>query len=139
MTNGRDDTIKIESWKNRGYDADLKRPQDSGDSYWSGEKFDARLDELMFNRVIQFKNLDVQPQGNDEGKIYYDKANKKLKMWVGAIGKWVDVNYTSTSTSTTSSSSSSTSTTSTSSSTSTTSSSSSTSTTSSSSTSTSTS
>ena len=89
--------------------------------YIGGADFDVQLDELAFNRVLRFKNLDRQPQGNDDkAKVYWDKETSKLKMWFGGTAKWVDIVFTSTSTSTTSSSSSSTSTSTTSSSTNTT-------------------
>ena len=119
-----DKIIKETTWKDKGLDRYMNRtistpPQSQG--YIGGAKFDARLDEMVINRMFKLKDVRQQPQGNEPGKIYWDGANKKFKLWVDAIGGWVDVVYTSTSTSTTSSSSSSSSTSTTSSSTSTTS------------------
>ena len=100
----------------RGFDKFLSRtPEDklAQPGYIAGANFDALLDELMFNRVLRLKDLREKPQGNDPGKIYWDGANKKYKIWIDETGQWADVVYTSTSTSTsTTSSSSSTSTTS---------------------------
>ena len=82
----------------------------------AGEKFDAQLDELEFNRMLKLKNLTSVPQGT-AGKIYWDADNKKYKIWVDKVAQWCDIQFTSTSTSTTSTSTTSTSTTSTSTST----------------------
>jgi hypothetical protein len=106
------------SWKDSGFDKFMSRqreaiPKPAG--YIGGANFDILLDEMLFNRMIRFRNLSQTPQGNDPGKIYWDADNKKLMVWVDATGKWAEITYTSTSTSTstssTSSSSSSTSTT----------------------------
>ena len=105
-----DDKIKRKDWRQTGFDKNLAR-KISGEEkpFISGADFDAWLDELEFNRVIRFKNLDETPQGNDEAKTYYDKANKQLKIWIDKIGKWAVIQYTTTSTSTTSTSTTSTS------------------------------
>jgi len=115
------------SWKDSGFDkyGSRKSTDVIQADFIGGAKFDSQLDELMFNRIIQFKNITKQPQGNNPGKVYYDPSTKKAWMWVGGAAKWVELVYTSTSTTTTSSSSSSSSTSTTSSSTTTTSSSSS--------------
>jgi hypothetical protein len=132
------DTIisKGKDWRELGYDQNLSRKDTGGGikptDYISGADFDAKLDEMMFNRVIKLKDLREKPQGNDPGKIYYDGETKQAKIWIDEVGQWAVLQYTTTSTSTTSSSSSSSSTSTTSTSTtstSTTSSSSSTSTT----------
>lgn len=107
MPNARNDTIK-QDWRTKGFDANLQRVTGKKSEFLSGEGFDIKLDEMMFNRIIQFKNLEQKPQGNDKGKVYYDPVNKKLKLWIGGTEKWVDLNYTSTSSSTTTTSSSST-------------------------------
>ena len=115
------DKLKKGDWREKGFDkfmsrslSDTPKPAD----YIGGADFDAVLDELLFSRMIRLKDLREKPQGNDPGKLYWDGANKKYKIWVDETGGWADVQYTSTSTSTstTSSSSSSTSTSSTSSS-----------------------
>jgi len=116
---------KIKAYKKdwrEGYDGNLQKPIKSSSVFQGGANFDAGLDELLFNRMLQLKNLNSAqtPQGNDPGKLYYEEDTKKYKIWVGA-GGWADVIYTSTSTSSTSSSSSSSSTSTTSSSTSSTS------------------
>ena len=111
-----DDQAKIKarsSWKESGFDQFMSRqrtvvPKQA--SYIGGANFDILLDELLFNRMIRFKNLSQTPQGNDPGKIYWDAVNKKLMMWIDATGKWAEVIYTSSSTSTSSTSSSSSST-----------------------------
>ena len=103
--------------KDMGFDPFLNRPTENKSDYIAGVDFDARLDEMMFNRMIKLKDLRQTPQGNEPGKIYWDGANQKFKLWHSKTAKWVDIQYTSTSTSSTSSSSSSTSTTSTSTST----------------------
>lgn len=110
--NDKQDTIK-----QSGFDQFLERPRQGSPTladYIGGSEFDAKLDEILFNRMIKLKDLREKPQGNDLGKIYWDGENSKFKLWIGT-GGWADVIYTSTSTS------SSTSTTSTSSSTSSTS------------------
>lgn len=119
-----DDKIKSKTqvfngdWQ-EGFDSSLKRA-DPKDDYLGGANFDATLDELLFNRMLMLKNVagnTLKPQGNDLGKIFWDKDNNKYKLWVGkTLGGFVDVQWTSTSTSSTSSSSSSSSTSSTSSS-----------------------
>lgn len=119
----KDDKIK-ESWRERGFDKFMAKSPDVGlkqPSFIGGANFDALLDELVFNRMLQLKDLREKPQGNEPGKIYWDGANKKYKIWIDSTGKWADVQYTSTSTSTSTTSSSSSSTSSTSSSTSSTS------------------
>lgn len=101
------------SWKDKGFDKFMSRELSNSPNpanYISGANFDILLDDIMFNRMIRFKNLSQTPQGNDPGKIYWDAENKKLMMWIDSTGKWVEITYTSTSTSTTSSSSSSSST-----------------------------
>jgi len=125
----QNDKIKAkEGYENKGFDEFLSRSPEGKPKpadFIAGANFDALLDELLFNRMIRLKDLRERPQGNDPGKIYWDGANKKAKIWIDATGQWADIQYTSTSTSTTSSSSSSSSTSTTSSSTSSTSSSSS--------------
>jgi len=112
--NDKRDKIVGESWRDKGFDDFLSRqpkdkPQPPG--YIGGANFDALLDDLLFNRMIRLKGLSETPQGNDPGKIYWDKENKKAKIWIDETGKFADLQYTSTSTSTSSTSSSSTSTT----------------------------
>lgn len=100
-------------WRTKGFDKFMSRQPVSElkpADFIGGAEFDALLDELLFNRMIRLKDLREKPQGNEAGKIYWDGANKKFKMWVDSTGKWVDVIYTSTSTSTSSTTSSSSST-----------------------------
>jgi hypothetical protein len=100
-------------WKSKGFNPALQREERTTPfnqySFIGGANFDAQLDEMLFNRMIKLKDMRIQPQGNDPGKIYWDGANKKYKIWVNGAG-WCDVLYTSTSTTTSSSSTSSTST-----------------------------
>lgn len=107
------------SWKDN-YD-EYGNKSASGDvntgGFISGAKFDSQLDEMEFNRMLKLKNLTSVPQGS-AGKIYWDKDNKKYKLWVDETSQWVDLIWTSTSTSTTSTSTTSTSTSTTSTSTS---------------------
>jgi len=117
INKSKDDTIKND-WENRPvwnkgeFNQNLQRLKKTiiDKNYIPGADFDIRLDDITINKIIQFKGLDQTPQGNDPGKVYYDKVNKKLLMWVDSVGKWVEILYTSTSTSTTSTSTSSTST-----------------------------
>jgi len=105
--------MKKESWKDKGFNEFLSRPISGGPAradYIGGANFDILLDELVFNRMIQLKNLSEKPQGNQTGKIYWDKEDNKFKLWISDSVGWVDVIYTSTSTTSTSSSTSSTST-----------------------------
>jgi hypothetical protein len=118
----RNDKLRWNSnWRDSGFDSNMSRSNTqlpTPTDYIGGADFEAKLDDLVFNRMIKLKDLRQVPQGNEPGKIYWDGDNKKYKMWVDRTGKWVDVLYTSTSTSTslsTSSTSSSTSSTSTSS------------------------
>jgi len=108
----KNDKLKGEDWTTKGFNQFGMRPlggKPETAKYIGGANFDVLLDELLFNRMIRLKNLSQSPQGNDPGKIYWDAENKKFKMWVDAVGGWVDIVYTSTSTSTTTTSSSSTS------------------------------
>lgn len=108
-----DDKLKEEEYQGLGFDKFLSRgPTDEPKTadYIGGADFDALLDELLFNRMIRLKDLRERPQGNDPGKIYWDGANKKAKIWIDSTGKWADIKYTSTSTTTSTTSSSSTST-----------------------------
>ena len=107
MKDETSDTInRKRGWEDAGYNSSLSRQKEKVDErYISGSKFDAQLDDMLFNRMIRFKNLSQTPQGNDPAKVYYDKDTKKLKMWIDSTGKWAELIYTTTSTSTTSSSS----------------------------------
>ena len=109
---------KMKSWQESGYDGDLTRPNPtpSNFKYIGGADFDAQLDDMLLSRMFRLKGLSQAPQGYEPGKMYWDKENKKYKLWVDDNVKWVDITWSSTSTTTTSSSSSSTSTTTTSSS-----------------------
>ncbi len=103
------DDVKIKDSK--GFDKYLSRaPEKGSGDYLGGANFDARLDQMLFNRMIKLRDLREKPQGNDPGKVYWDGANKKAKIWINETAKWAELVYTSTSTSTTSSSSSSSST-----------------------------
>jgi len=120
----QDDKIKEESWKDKGLDRYLQRvtPETFKTAdYIGGANFDVLLDELLFNRMIRLKDLRQTPQGNDPGKIYWDGASKKVKIWIDKDSKWAELVFTSSSTSTTSTSTTTTSTSTTSISTSTTS------------------
>lgn len=104
------------SWKDSGFDKNLTRSNPAmvqQGTYIPGNQFNTQLGDLLFNRMIKLRNLPSGqfPQGTDPGKIFWDKDNKKYKLWVDTTSQWVDIVWTSTSTSTTSSSSSSTSTT----------------------------
>lgn len=106
------DKIKERGLEGKGFDRFLSRPiagEPRPPGYIGGAEFDAVLDDLLFNRLIRLRDLREKPQGNDPGKIYWDGANKKAKIWIDESGKWADLIYTTTSTSTTSSSSTSTS------------------------------
>lgn len=61
--NDKQDTIK-----QSGFDQFLERPREGSPTladFIGGAKFDARLDELLFNRMIKLKDLREKPQGND--------------------------------------------------------------------------
>lgn len=116
----RPDPYVPSSPQDRGFDKYGQRKRDQGDkNIIGGAEFNTLLSEMLFNRMIKLKNIpgSTPPQGNEPGKIYWDKDNKKYKLYVDDTVKFVDVMWSSTSTSTTSSSSSSSSTSSTSTST----------------------
>lgn len=100
--------IKPEDWTTTGFDKFQNRGIANGPveqaGFIPGAQFDALLDQLLFDRIVRFRNLDRTPQGNDPGKTYWDEANKKLKIWIDKTGKWAEIAYTTTSTSSTSTS-----------------------------------
>jgi len=101
---------KQDTIKQSGFDQFLERPRESSPTladFIGGAEFDAKLDEVLFNRMIKLKDLREKPQGNDLGKIYWDGEEGKFKIWVGESGGWADVLMTTTSTSTSTSSTSS--------------------------------
>lgn len=61
-----------------------------------------KLEELehdeVLNRIIQLRAMDRAPQPGI-GKMYFDKATNKVKIYIGD-GGWADVVVTTTSTST---------------------------------------
>ena len=94
-----------DSWKDKDFDDyGVRKTQNTPAraGFISGLNFDAQLDEMLFNRMIQLKNLPSKPQGNSPGKIYWDPVNKKYKLWNGS--QWMDVIMTSTTTTSTSTS-----------------------------------
>jgi hypothetical protein len=52
-------------------------------------------DDSELNRMIQLKDIDqtkaiqVKP-----GRLYYDKANKKVKIFISEADGWKDISYT---------------------------------------------
>ncbi len=113
------------SWRDTDFNENLQRPDQNNPrtpDFIGGANFDALLDDMLFNRMIRLRNIPAAqfPQSSDPGKIFWDKDNKKYKLYVDGTSKFVDLLWTSTSTSTTSSSSTSTSTSSSSTSTTTT-------------------
>jgi hypothetical protein len=65
------------------------------DKYPEPEKIvKARLentpDDSELNRMIQFRNIEnTRMVGGKPGTVYFDKANKKVKIFID--GSWVDV------------------------------------------------
>lgn len=102
------------SWKdNDKYDEFMQKkdPEDKyGKEFISGEEFDARLDATSLERFPLRLFTQRQPAGKP-GMTYYDKENKKFKVYIDDTGKYADVLYTTTSSSTSTSTSTSTTTT----------------------------
>jgi hypothetical protein len=84
----------------------------------SGPQQEGSTDDTTYNGVIILRSFETtnQIQGVP-GKLYYDKANKKVKIYIDQVSGWADLQFTSTSTSSTSTSTSTTTTVSTSTST----------------------
>lgn len=101
------------SWKDLNYDQYMQKKQ-PGDKYGkefiSGEQFDARLDATSLERFPLRLFTQRQPFGK-AGVTYYDKANKKFKVYMSDTEGYGDVVITTTSSSTSSSTTTSTSTT----------------------------
>lgn len=74
-------------------------------------ELDDFTEDTILNRPIKIRGYHPRhaPQG-ETGKIYYDKENKKLKIYIDKTGGWADILWTTTSTSSSTSSSTSTST-----------------------------
>ena len=91
-----DDNDKLEK-QAENFNKFLERLPEGGPKqaeYLGGAEFDALLDNLMFNRVIRLRDLREAPQGNDPGKIYWDGANERFKIWVDSTDEWADVWFT---------------------------------------------
>ncbi|QGH72330.1 MAG: hypothetical protein [Podoviridae sp. ctg2L5] len=101
------------SWKDLDYDEYLQRKdpdKEYGKEFISGEQFDARLDATSLERYPLRLFTHRQP-ASKQGMTYYDKENKKVKVYIDETGQWADLQYTTTSTSTSSTTSTSTTTT----------------------------
>jgi len=47
------------------------------------------------NTMIQLKNFDnIKLIQGKPGRLYYDKANKKVKLFIDEATGWADINYT---------------------------------------------
>jgi hypothetical protein len=52
-------------------------------------------DDSELNRMVQLKNLDNTNIVNGKpGKLYYDKTNKKVKIFISETDGWKDLSYT---------------------------------------------
>ena len=73
----------------------------------SGPQQEGSTDDTTYNGVIILRSFETtnQIQGVP-GKVYYDKANKKVKIYIDQVSGWCDLSFTSTSTSSTSTSTS---------------------------------
>ena len=99
------------NWRDK-FDRFLRKPlKEKGDTIRQIQDF---VDDTVMGRPLRLKGYDEarKPLGS-QGIMYFDKTNKKVKIYVDDTGKWGDVvlTTTSTSTSTTTSTSTSTSTT----------------------------
>jgi len=97
------------SWRKK-FDNFLRKPsRQRGDKIRELEDF---IDDTTMGRPLRLKGYDDRhvPLG-EQGLVYFDKTNKKVKIYIDETGKWGDLSYTTTSTSTSTTTSTSTSTT----------------------------
>ena len=53
------------------------------------------LDDSVLNQVIQLKNIDqTKTVQGKPGTLYYDKSNKKVKIFISEADGWADLDYT---------------------------------------------
>lgn len=51
-------------------------------------------DDSELNRMIQLKNIDnVKNVEGKPGSLYYDKSNKKVKIFISEADGWKDITY----------------------------------------------
>ena len=52
-------------------------------------------DDSELNRMIQLKNIDnTKAVEGKPGTLYYDKSNKKVKIFISESDGWADIDYT---------------------------------------------
>lgn len=83
-----------DEWTTKGFDPFLKQPSNPNPkppNYQAGVHFDATLDEMVLNRMIQLKNLPYTPQGNAPGKMYWDIRIPTAYIWINNTVGWFDL------------------------------------------------
>jgi hypothetical protein len=57
-------------------------------------KLENASDDSTLNRMIKLKNFDnTDIVEGEPGKLYYDKANKKVKIFISSADGWKDLDY----------------------------------------------
>lgn len=57
-------------------------------------KLEDSSDDSELNRAIQLKNFDnTKIIEGKPGRLYYDKANKKVKIFISEADGWKDISY----------------------------------------------
>lgn len=58
-------------------------------------KLENSTDDSELNRMIQLKGIDnINTVTGKPGQLYYDKTNKKVKIFISKTDGWADLDYT---------------------------------------------
>lgn len=79
------DPIPKNDWRDK-----YPKPEDNK-SY----KLEDSADDSVLNRMIQLKNIDnTDIVKGEPGKLYFDKVNKKVKIFISEADGWAEIDYT---------------------------------------------
>ena len=77
--------IKKSNWKDK-YREPIKQ---------SPFRLEDSADDSELNRMVQLRNFDnTDIIEGKPGRLYYDKANKKVKIYISDADGWADLDYT---------------------------------------------
>ena len=58
-------------------------------------KLEDSADDSVLNRMVQLKNIEnIDIVKGEPGKLYFDKTNKKVKIFISESDGWADLDYT---------------------------------------------